>query len=110
MVEPALLRGDEAKQRSPEELFADLASSHQGLSRAEAEARLARFGPNALEEKRVNPILKFLRFFWGPIPWMIEVAAVLSAIVRTSFWHITGVNELFNPTEVHKPMESPEPL
>lgn len=82
MVEPALISGNEAKQKSPEELFADLASSHQGLSRAEAEARLARFGPNALEEKRVNPLLKFLRYFWGPIPWMIEVAAVLSAIVR----------------------------
>jgi len=27
-------------------------------------------------------LLKFLSFFWGPIPWMIEVAVVLSAVVR----------------------------
>ena len=27
-------------------------------------------------------MLKFLSYFWGPIPWMIEVAVVLSGIVR----------------------------
>jgi H+-transporting ATPase len=26
--------------------------------------------------------LTFLSYFWGPIPWMIEVAALLSAVVR----------------------------
>ena len=52
------------------------------MSTAEAESRLAQFGPNALEEKKVNPLLKFLSYFWGPIPWMIEIAAILSAIVR----------------------------
>jgi magnesium-transporting ATPase (P-type) len=26
-------------------------------------------------------LLKLLGYFWGPIPWMIEVAAVLSAMV-----------------------------
>jgi H+-transporting ATPase len=35
-----------------------------------------------LEEKQTHPILKFLRYFWGPIPWMIEVAALLSAAVK----------------------------
>jgi H+-transporting ATPase len=43
---------------------------------------LAQFGPNALEEKKVNPILKFLGYFWGPIPWMIAIAAILSAVVK----------------------------
>ena len=82
MPEPISVSGEEAKQNSPEELFAALASNPQGLSQAEAKARLAHYGPNALEEERVNPFLKFLRYFWGPIPWMIEVAAGLSAIVR----------------------------
>ena len=32
-------------------------------------------------EETTNPLLKFLSYFWGPIPWMIEVAVVLSAVV-----------------------------
>jgi H+-transporting ATPase len=27
-------------------------------------------------------LLKFLSYFWGPIPWMIEVAVILSGVVR----------------------------
>jgi H+-transporting ATPase len=82
MSEPIIISRDEAKQKSPEQLFAELTSSPQGLSSAEAEARLSQYGPNALEEKKTHPIFKFLLYFWGPIPWMIEVAALLSAIVR----------------------------
>jgi len=53
-----------------------------GLTQTEAKARLEEYGYNELPEKKENPILKFLSYFWGPIPWMIEVAVVLSAIVR----------------------------
>ena len=73
---------DAAQQKSIEELYAALCTSTQGLSSDEVQNRLAQFGPNALEEKKVNPLLKFLSYFWGPIPWMIEIAAILSAIVR----------------------------
>jgi H+-transporting ATPase len=73
---------DAAQQQSIEELCATLSTSTQGLSSNEAQNRLAQFGPNALAEEKINPILKFLSYFWGPIPWMIEIAAVLSAIVR----------------------------
>ena len=82
MPEPTIISGDEAKQKTFEELFAALASSPKGLSQVEAEARLAQYGPNALEEKKTHPLLKFLSYFWGPIPWMIEVAAILSALVE----------------------------
>ena len=73
---------DVAQQLSVEELYTSLSTSPQGLSGDEAQKRLAQFGSNALEEKRVNPVLKFLSYFWGPIPWMIEIAAVLSALVK----------------------------
>jgi len=61
-----------------ESLKSELQFSTEGLTRAEAEARLRKYGFNALSEEKTNPILKFLSYFWGPIPWMIEVAAILS--------------------------------
>ncbi len=72
----------EAEKIAPEELFRRLGSAPAGLSGEEAGRRLEQYGPNALEEKKVSPLRKFLGYFWGPIPWMIEVAAVLSAVVR----------------------------
>jgi H+-transporting ATPase len=67
---------------SLEDLRARLRAPETGLTQAEAQARLASYGFNELPEKTVQPILKFLSYFWGPIPWMIEVAAILSALVR----------------------------
>ena len=59
-----------------------LSSSPDGLTQAEAEKRLARYGPNEIAEKKTNEILKFLSYFWGPIPWMIEAAVILSAAAQ----------------------------
>jgi H+-transporting ATPase len=59
-----------------------LGSSPEGLSQAEASKRLASYGPNEIQENKPNPLLKFLGYFWGPIPWMIEVAVILSGVVR----------------------------
>jgi H+-transporting ATPase len=59
-----------------------LRSSPDGLSQAEAQKRLTQYGPNEIEEKETNPFLKFLTYFWGPIPWMIEGAVILSGVVR----------------------------
>ncbi len=64
------------------ELLEKLGSSPDGLSQAEAQKRLAQYGPNEIKEKKTNPFLKFLTYFWGPIPWMIEAAVILSGIVR----------------------------
>lgn len=64
------------------ELQAKLGSSPDGLSQAEAQKRLIEYGPNEIEEKKTNAFLKFLSYFWGPIPWMIEAAVILSALDR----------------------------
>jgi H+-transporting ATPase len=73
---------EDAQKKGLEALFEELGSSPQGLSGAEAQERLEQYGPNAIEEKKENPIFKLLGYFWGPIPWMIEAAAVLSIIVQ----------------------------
>ncbi len=54
----------------------------QGLSSVQADRLLAKYGPNALEEKKVSVIRRLLGYFWGPIPWMIEIAALLSALLQ----------------------------
>ena len=73
---------DDLKTLPMLELQAKLGASPDGLSQAEAQKRLTQYGPNELEEKKTNPFLKFLTYFWGPIPWMIEVAVILSGAVR----------------------------
>lgn len=71
-----------AKTMKQEDLFAKLESSASGLSAAEAGKRLTQCGPNSLEEKKRDPLLEIFKYFWGPIPWMIEAAALLSLIAR----------------------------
>jgi H+-transporting ATPase len=73
---------DYARQRIEDtagELQVDPAS---GLSSQEARARLERYGYNQVEEKEEPLWRRVLRRFWGPIPWMIEAAAILSAVVQ----------------------------
>ena len=64
------------------EVEKQLDTTPAGLTQEEAAKRLTQYGPNELAEQKTNPLLAFLKYFWGPIPWMIEVALILSAIVR----------------------------
>lgn len=73
---------DDLKALPMDEVERKLESSPDGLTQAEAEKRLKQYGPNELEGKKSNIFLKFLGYFWGPIPWMIEVAVILSAVAR----------------------------
>ncbi len=67
---------------SLDELEKRLKADGNGLSGAQARERLSQYGYNEIAEHRISPIFKFLLYFWGPIPWMIEVAAILSAIIH----------------------------
>ncbi len=73
---------DDLKSLALPEVEKRLGSTPDGLTQAEAQKRLIQYGPNEIEEKKTNPLLKFLTYFWGPIPWMIEAAVVLSAVAR----------------------------
>ena len=57
------------------------ADEKRGLTDAEVQARLKKYGPNALVEKQKNAFAALLEYFWGPIPWMIEAAALMAFIV-----------------------------
>ena len=73
---------DDLKSLPLAEVVKKLGSSLNGLTQAEAQKRLTQYGPNEIEEKKTNELLKFLSYFWGPIPWMIEAAVTLSAMAR----------------------------
>ncbi len=77
---------EEIKKMNADELSQfckdQVVDSKQGLSVSEAETRLQKYGLNALEDKRKSKWAMFFGFFWGPIPWMIEIAAILSAYLQ----------------------------
>lgn len=76
----------------------------KGLSETQAQRRIERYGRNAIEEEKESLLVRLLKNFWGPIPWMLEAAIILAAIARrwedlaviaamllinggVSFWH-----------------------
>jgi len=65
----------------------------QGLSSAEAQQRLNKYGPNALIEKEISLARKIVGLFTGPIAYMIEAAAIVSAVIGhwSDFAIITGL-------------------
>ncbi|OEU67994.1 MAG: plasma-membrane proton-efflux P-type ATPase [Desulfovibrio sp. S3730MH75] len=65
-----------------QKIFADLKCGTEGLTSPEIRLRLDKYGQNALKAESVSSLQKLLSYFWGPIPWMIEAAALLSLIVQ----------------------------
>ncbi|MFZ0532799.1 MAG: HAD-IC family P-type ATPase, partial [Anaerolineales bacterium] len=52
-------------------------ASSTGLSSHEAAQRLKQYGPNAVAEEKRRPLLNFLKKFWAPVPWMLEITVIL---------------------------------
>ena len=74
---------DQRTEAQPSDLPAEASAQPEkmaGLTTDQAQKLLAQYGENAIREERVSPIVKFLSYFWGPIPWMIERAAAISII------------------------------
>ena len=72
-----------APAKSPEQILSELQTDPaQGLSSPEASARLAKYGPNAIEEEHESKLKKFLGYFWGPLPWMVEAPAIMALIIQ----------------------------
>ncbi|SMO39850.1 H+-transporting ATPase [Balnearium lithotrophicum] len=74
---------DDFKEKTVEETIRELKTDpHKGFSSEEVKKRLKEFGFNEIPEKEEPLWHRIFRRFWGPIPWMIEIAAVLSALVK----------------------------
>jgi H+-transporting ATPase len=72
----------EYKKISIEETFKFLETTPDGLTESEIRKRLDIFGYNEIAEKKKNPLLDFLLRYWGPMPWLLELAMALSFVLR----------------------------
>jgi H+-transporting ATPase len=68
-------------------------TSRAGLSSAEAAHRLAQYGPNTIADRTESKWHKLAAYFWGPLPFLIEAAAIISALRRdwADFAVVTGL-------------------
>ena len=57
-------------------------SALNGLGLEEVKALRAQFGYNEIQEREESLFRRIARRLWGPIPWMIEIAAILSAVLQ----------------------------
>ncbi len=89
------------------QILQNFSTSKSGLTSSQATNRLQKVGPNEIPEKKKNPYIEFLKNFWGPIPWMIELAVIMSVIDQQweDFWIIFSLlmlNAVIRFWEEHK--------
>ncbi len=64
-----------------EDVFSDLSSKHEGLSRKEVERRLEKYGPNEIsDDDKNNPVLIFLKQFKSGLVYILIAAGIISAL------------------------------
>jgi H+-transporting ATPase len=73
------------KAMKVEETLKTLNVNEKGLTEAEAAKRATEYGFNEVIEKKKNLYIDFLSRFWGPMPWLLELAAGLSMVVGQVF-------------------------
>ncbi|EPC74568.1 cation transport ATPase, partial [Lacticaseibacillus paracasei subsp. paracasei Lpp71] len=69
------------QDKSQAAVLKQLNTTTDGLTSNEAKKRLAQYGPNAIPEQKRNNLLDFLKRYWGPMPWLLELAIVLTLIL-----------------------------
>ncbi len=78
---PKTLTQDDRVKTATADACAAAGSGPAGLAKDEAGKRLAASVPDEPAEHTVSPLRKLIGYFLGPIPFMIEAAAVLSALI-----------------------------
>jgi len=77
-----LMSTSEYKKFAVEESIKSLKTTTSGLSQAEAERRLKEYGSNEIKEVSKNKYLEFLKRYWGPMPWLLEFAILLTVLLN----------------------------
>ena len=77
-----ILNASDYKTMSAEEVLRNLETNEEGLTSKAVDGRLRQFGYNEIQEVKQNPILEFLKRYWGPMPWLLETAIVLTWILE----------------------------
>ena len=85
-------QSDELRRRIAQRLQA-LDATREGLASAEAARRLAQYGPNSIVDRTESKWRRLLTYFWGPLPFLIEAAAIISGLRRDwpDFAIVTGL-------------------
>ena len=78
----------EYEKMSVEETLHVLETSADGITETEAGKRLETFGYNDVAPIKKNPLLEFLSRYWGPMPWLLELAMALSLVLGH---HLEGI-------------------
>lgn len=82
-MEKVIIDTEQAKDISNEDILKKLQTSQEkGLTSEEHKSRIETFGLNEISEETESSFKKLFKFFWGPIPWMIEIAAILSLVAE----------------------------
>lgn len=82
-MEKVIIDTEKAKDISVKDILNQLETSQdKGLTAEEHKQRVETFGLNEISEEKESSLKKLFKFFWGPIPWMIEIAAILSLVAE----------------------------
>ncbi|NJP40654.1 plasma-membrane proton-efflux P-type ATPase [Oscillospiraceae bacterium HV4-5-C5C] len=76
-----LIPTDQYQQLPPEQALQRVAATAEGLSAAEVRQRQTDLGRNAIPEAPRRPWFNFIKRYWGPMPWLLELAIVLTLIL-----------------------------
>jgi Ca2+-transporting ATPase len=99
-----------------EEVYRVLQSRPEGLTQAEAEERLRRYGPNILRKVKGQPlILKFLANFTHLMAILLWIAGVVALIAQMpqlaiAIWLVNVINGLFSFVQEFKAEKATEAL
>lgn len=71
----------DTKKISWEETIQNLDTNVDGLNESEVDTRHEIYGFNEIKESAKHPIFEFLKRYWGPMPWLLEFAIILTIIL-----------------------------